>query len=420
MIKISAIFLISFFAMSTCLEVSTEFSVPFVDNKDQLVDMLVQVKTEGDVNTIAGFIGQLRQMLDTLVSTQEKHRQIHAKMMKQCKDEEHFRTVEIQTAKIALGRATRALNRCQVSLKHAEKELPSLVHTKHSYERELARAQKARDVERKKYLARRREYREAEAFLRRFIAVVNTGLKEYQSVGFLELSEGLLKHSNILNVMEASAPVLVTLASEHHYKFTTNSQLRNKLVALLNDLLSRIQRDNKRNNEIERSSVAAFTKYKARLTKVINTLSRNIARVEKQIKEMKNCVAVEGGVIATALKKLDRNSKLLAQARNMCNNFNKEFIDATVNRLNEIGTMAHIIRIVNHRFKELPRDLVKYLEEVKNGWKRYVNSTEFQKFKEYERKKWAQNHRGALLAKMEAAKDKNPVDAVVRGAHGID
>lgn len=64
--------------------------------------------------------------------------------------------------------------------------------------------------------------------------------------------------------------------------------------------------------------------------------------------------------------------------------------------------MQQIIEIVSKRFKKLPKDLVSYLEEVKNGWKQYINSTEFKKFVEYVRIQYLENKRGKLLASVDA------------------
>jgi len=428
MIKISAIFLITFLGMSTCLDLSAKSGVilPSIESKGELINMMVQVKTEGNTNTIAGFLGQLREMLDKLVNAQAKHKRVHAKMMKQCLEEGAFRKRAIKVARVALKNATSALNRCRVSLKAALKELPGLQATLRSYKRELARAQAARDVERKKYLQRRQEFTEALEFLNDFISYVQKRVAATPGASLVEYSENLLKHSNKLNIMSEAAPVLASIAMEtvslkstDNYKFTPNQRLQNRLRALLADLLKRITADNNANEAAEKAAVAVFNKYKNRLDKVINTLQRNVDRVQKQIRDMRACVAREGAVMASSSAKIARNAKLLKSAGAMCKSFNKEFIEATYNRLNEIKTMQEILVIVLKRFKDLPRDLVKYLEQVKGGFKAYVNSTEFHKFKEYERKRFAVNRRGKLLAHSNADKDHNVVAAVVKGRKGI-
>jgi hypothetical protein len=423
----STIFLILFLGMTSCLNIESTSAaasgvfLPSIQSKGELVDMLIQVRVEKNANTIGGFVKQLREVLEKLVRAQAKHKKVHKKMMKQCFGENKFRTREIKTAKISLNKAVGHRRKCQVSLAHAKKELPGLVSTLNSYKRELKRAQKQRDVERKKYLHRRQAFLEALVFLKKFISYVTAKLKNYKAASLVDLSENLLRHANKLNVLTHAAPVLVEIATSraHDYSFKPNSALVAKLMTALRNLVAKITTDHKENEKQERQAVALFAKYKARLDKVIGTLTRNVKRVKKQIKDMKNCINIEGGIIASASGKIARNLKLLKLAEKMCKSFNKEFIKATYNRLDEIRTMQTILKIVAKRFKHLPKDLIKYLVDIKDGFKTYVNSTAFKKFVEFERIRYAKNKRGAILAKLKAKKDKNPVAAHVKGKNGI-
>lgn len=427
MLKISALFLFSLIALNSCLEINPidQELLPNSSSRAKLIEMLVEVKTEANVNTISGFTDQLRSMLDKLVEAQNKHKAIHAKMMKLCTEEADFRAKEIRTARDAARRALNARTKCQASLKAAVHALPGLQFTLKTYVGELRRAKKQREAERAKFLIRQAAFRNALTFLREFTELVTRGMKAggWKAFALAEMTEGLLKHSQKLNFMEATVPILAELASSpyksHHYAYSPNQSLGAKLRGALSDLNNRIRHDNHLNEKLEQAAVHAFNKYSRRLTKVINTLRNNIKRVKKQIVDMTRCIENETKVLEAATRKLARNDALARQAAKMCDSFNKEFIEATYNRLDEIKTMNEICKIVARRFKHLPGDLVKYLERVKNGWIKYVNSTEFHKFKEYERKRFAVNHRGALLARLEASKDNNPVAAVVRGKHGI-
>jgi len=331
---------------------------------------------------------------------------------------------EIKTGKAARGRALKSLHRCRVSLNQAKKELPNLESSLGTYNRELARAQKMRDHEKKKYHARRQEFQEGIAFLNSFIAYVNQKLLGYKAVGFVEMSEQLLKHSNKLNLVAEAAPVLATLAIEmqstnEQVKFIPNETLKKKLRDHLSNLLNRIKHDNDLNNKSEKKAAQVFAVYKRRLLRVIATLNKNIARVKAQIVNMQRCIDRERSVAANAKAKILRNGNLLKHAVSMCGSFNREFIDATYNRINEIKTMKTILKIVAKHFKKMPKALVKYLESVKSQWIAYVNSTAFKKFIEYERKMYQQNKRGKLLASLNAAAVKNPIAAAVKGKDGI-
>jgi transposase len=370
--------------------------------------MMVQVQTEG-VNTFGGFLKELQQMLNNLVDAHNKHTAIHKKMMAQCMEEFNFRKKEIADAKLAFGRAMASRTRCQASLNGALKTLPVLRNSLRTYKNELKRATAQREAEKKKYLERRQAFGEALAFLEQFIAFVTKSFKgKYKAFSFTEMSESLLKHSSKLNLMAEAVPVLVELAQRgHDYSYKYNQDLGARLKQALNDLLTRIRNDSKTNDADENKAVAIFNKYKARLDAVIDTLRKNIKRVKQQIVDMTRCIETEGKIIASASAKLSRNGNLLKHADNMCKAFNKEFIEATYNRLDEIKTMHEILKIVARRFKKLPRDLITYLETVKNGWKKYINSTEFRKFVEYQRKVYAVNVRGKHLGSVDADKEKN-------------
>jgi len=426
MIKLSALFLVLFIGTTTCLDISASSGVilPSIESKNELFNMMVQVRSETNQNTISGFVQQLRDLLNSLVQAQNKHKEVHQKMMTQCKEENIFRTREVRRARRAHANALAAKTKCEVSLKNALNENPDLENTRNVYAQELSRAQQARTIEASKYNQRRNALSEAVDFLRTFLAYVKNRLaKEYS---LLSLSEDLLKHANKVNVVPEASPILAELATAMMLSapvdarnFKPNAELRQRLIDALTQLLNRLEADSKNNIEDEQKAAAVFEVYRSRLTKVISTLDANIARVKEQITKMRNCINVEGGVMTTAASKLARNLTLRLDAGRMCHAFNNEFIEATKHRLNEIETMKQILDIVAKRFKKLPKDLVAYLESVANGWRAYVNSTAFKDFIEYQRKTFEVNQRGKLLAVSNADEDRNPVSAVVRGAQGI-
>jgi len=216
------------------------------------------------------------------------------------------------------------------------------------------------------------------------------------------MSEDLLRHSARLNIMSEAAPILVALATEvegDDYNYQANDAVATKLKTLLTDLYNKLKADNKNNDKAEAAAQSAFNTYASKLTKVIDTLAKNIQRTNDQITRMTNCIDTENKVIAASSAKFARNNALKLQASKMCSAFAAEFIEATKNRLNEMNTMREIIAIVAKRFKKMPADLVEYLESSKNGFKAYMNSTEFKKFLDYQRKVFLDNAKGAALQK---------------------
>ncbi len=423
MLKISAIFLISFIVFSSCLEISPvdQQLLQHRASKDQLINILVEVKTESDGSTIRGFIRQLKKMLMNLVRAQNKHRRIHKNMFKRCTREDRFRKKEIRAATIALKKALRARTRCHASLKAARRALPALTRTLRTYRREFIRKAQLRRIERQKYFGRKRALTQAIKFLARFIRYVRRHLRKgYKAWALAEMSQTLLKHSANLNMMTDAVPVLVAIASErkgHNYTYRANQGLGRKLRKALNLLVRRLRKDNARNNREERKARFAWRRYSARLRKAISALKRNIKKIRRQIIFMAKCKRTETRVIRKAAAKRARNSTLRKNARKMCRSFNKEFLVATYHRLDEIKTMAIIIKIVRRRFKNLPKGLVAYLRRVKEGWIKYVNSTKFKKYKAYKRRHFKVNKRGRRLARRKARK--GGVHAYIRGAHGV-
>jgi vacuolar-type H+-ATPase subunit I/STV1 len=423
MIKISALFVILIsIAMYSSLEIAKIDSdmIPSETSRGNLVQLMVNLQTNANPSTISGFVGQLRDMLDKLVKAQATHKRIHAKMMKQCMNEDKFRKAEVAEAKKALAAAGLHRAKCAKSLAAAKKELPSLVSTHSTYVKELRRATKARATEAKRYAARKADYAEALSFLTTFIAYVEKKLKgSLKAFALVEFSENLLKHAAKIGSIQSAVPALVAIAEATYtnapkandYEFKANEALGNKLRKVLSELLNRLNTDNKQNNADEKKAITLFNAYRAKLTKVINTLERNIKRTRKQIVEMRQCVDAETKVMKTASKKLSRNATLKSNAQKMCAAFNSEFIDATRNRLDEVKTMQEILKIVAKRFKSLPQDIVAYLETVKDGWLEYTNSTQFKKFVAYKRETAVKNARGKALVTGENVLPDAPADA---------
>ena len=102
--------------------------------------------------------------------------------------------------------------------------------------------------------------------------------------------------------------------------------------------------------------------------------------------------------MSTANNKVLRNRRLKNSAGHTCADFAKTFVDATRNRRAEIVTIREVMAICQKRFGQLPNDLVTYLNQVKNQFKVYVNSTVFIRYVAYVEKHIADNIYGKSLA----------------------
>jgi DNA repair exonuclease SbcCD ATPase subunit len=372
------------------------------------MDMLVEVQSKDTVHTIEELSNAIMDMLKKLKENQARHEEINKKMMTQCLQEENFRKKEIADAKSAYNAASSAFAKCQASLNAATKNLPSLKKALHEFEDNLAKKTAERKKQHALYEQRRKDWTEAIDFLKEFIQKVDAKLAKYPS--FADLGEKLLRHVARLGRMAEAVDVFVALAqnpgsdelatgpgAHSSYSYKSQAKTVNNLKAHLRTLLNKLVVDSKQNDIDEAKAQAAFEKVKAQLLVIINKLKKDISRTETQITNMRACVASEGKIMATANSKLSRNSKLKDLAGKTCTDFTKEFIAATKNRLTEMEVISQILTIMQRRFKQLPSDLVEYLRATKNGFKIYINSTQFIRYQEYVQKHIADNLAGRKL-----------------------
>lgn len=312
-------------------------------------------------------------------------------MMHQCKNEKKFRHSEIRNAKDALSRSLQARGKCRRSLRDSLKNLPELKASLKTYQKELKRATEQREKEHKIFLEKQADYTEAVKFLAGFIEYVKEKFHgKFKAFSFVEYSENLLKHASKLDRLGEAMPALVALAQHmpkhNHYTYTPANEAANNLKEALHNLLRTLKTDLHTLREVERKAQEAFVKYRTYLLGCINVLEKNIQITERQIVKMKRCIRKENVIIKMASAKIARNTRLLHSAGKMCKNFAREFVRATLNRLAEIKCIQELLVIIKKRFGQLPKDLVRYLETVKDGWIKYVNSTEFHAFKVYRQK----------------------------------
>ena len=102
--------------------------------------------------------------------------------------------------------------------------------------------------------------------------------------------------------------------------------------------------------------------------------------------------------MSIANNKVLRNRRLKDSAGHTCSDFAKTFVDATRNRRAEIVTLREVMTICQKRFGELPHDLISYMNQVKNQFKAYVNSTVFLRYVAYVEKHISDNVYGKSLA----------------------
>jgi hypothetical protein len=113
---------------------------------------------------------------------------------------------------------------------------------------------------------------------------------------------------------------------------------------------------------------------------------------------MTTCVSAEDKIVAEAQQKLSRNQQLKDSAQEMCEQFNKGFVEATLNRVDEINTLEEVLMIIKRKTGGIPESFHEYLQSVKNHWNEYVNSSEFRKYEALHRETVADNEHGRELS----------------------
>jgi hypothetical protein len=387
---------------------SIDVLIPGKGIHNQLMDMLVEVQTQDSPRTIEDIANAILGLLKNLKENQAKHEEVAKRMNAQCVEEENFRRKEIADAQSAYNAASSAFAKCQASLQAAKQNLPSLRRAKKEFEANLAAKTAERNKQHQLYLQRRADWAAAIAFLNEFIIQVKQKLAK--SPSFADLGEKLLRHVSKLGRMADAVEVFVALAqhpSEHvsgpgaHSNYSYKAQantirgLRKHLRALLNKLIV----DSKQNDTEEAKAQAAYEKVKAALLAIIARLGADIKRTTTQITSMTTCLANEGKILATANNKLHRNTKLKDLAGKTCTDFTREFITATQQRLSEMDVIKQILAIMKKRFGQLPEDLVAYLRATRNGFRVYVNSTQFKAYQEYVQKHIADDVAGRNLVR---------------------
>ena len=402
------IFLLSFNTINSMKTLSIEAMLPTKDIHNKLMDMLVEIQTQNTPRTVKELSNAILDLLKHLKNDQANHEEINTKMMTQCIEEENFRRKEVTDAQSAYNASSSAFAKCQASLHSAENNLPALKSALTEFKANLD----AKTLERKKqielYNRRRADWTEAINFVTEFIVQVSNKLSKFTS--FTELGEKLISHMSKIGRMSEAFSVLISLSEDAkvladdpgaHSNYSYRSQVKtiSKLKDNLRSLLNKLVIDSKTNDGDEDKAQAAYEKLKAELIKLIDELNENIASTNAQIVSMRNCSSAETKIMTVANNKLNRNSRLLHLSGQTCTDFTKEFIHATKNRLGEMDVINQIIRIMNKRFGEIPKDLINYLNSIRSQFNQYVNSTRFIKLQEYVQTHIADNAHGAALSK---------------------
>jgi hypothetical protein len=360
-----------------------------VSARSQLAQMLIQVQSK-DINakSITMVLKEIKKMLVDLQETQAKHAEINKQMIDKCIEEDTFRGRAVGEAKTSLDAATGSLAIIQDGIIKTKKSIIETQTNLDFNKTEKKRAEDQRIEERKIFEIFNQNWTAGLKFMREFETEVVSNFKNANLGTFAQLSEKFLIKASNLNVIAAAPAVLLSLKAlqDHNvYSFSGNKDVAVGLKAAIEVVIERIRKDLEKVTERENNAQTAWEAYNNKLGDMITALETQLEELEAHLKVLLAGEVTEKSTIDLASNKLNRNGSLRSSAQGICENFNKEFIAATKDRLEEIDVIFQITDIIKRRMGQLPEGFEEYLVSTENGFKLYTNSTEFKKYLEYDR-----------------------------------
>lgn len=379
MLKLSALFFFLLIASSSKAETLDNINSIISEKerkiKQDLNELMVQVKSTTSTLDLKDIIKRLTLILKSLQETQFKHSSSNKKMMTNCKFETVFRKREIKDANISLDLSVPLLLNCKKSLNSAKGTLTDLERVKRNFQGLISKEEKRRNIASQNSLIEQKDLKDAIKFLTNFyLTLINGNLGRIESY-----KESFLQKAAKIGIIQQAAPILMELSL---------SKLNlSKLAELVLDLNNVLKVDLKRSELIESQDTSTSRKLIQSYQNVINKVSKYITRTRKHLVEMDKCISTENKIISDSYSKYLRNLRLLKLGETTCRDFIRFFVSATRNRLGEIQVVTGVINIIEKRYSKLPFELINLLSSVNKHFKNYVNSTPFKAYVTYSKKK---------------------------------
>jgi hypothetical protein len=368
-----------------------------------LREVLISIKDEirtadpSSPRTIKALVKRVHEMMKNFGEEQKQFKEIHEKMKSQCTEELAFRDAQIEDAMDANRRSKEAELLCEKSLQSSTSDRTDVREAIESYNFYKTKADNERKVENKLYKDRKNELEEGIAFVKGFVKFLKENFPNPAfKANFIEMSEDLLRHASNAGALSETIPVLIAISAVSTGE--NNENVIEQLKTTLASLQDRLQDSWNKNEKSEKSNIHTYTKYATQLTVTLGKLDATLKALENQIVDMSVCAKEEALINKTALSKLSRNESLKKSGQDMCDKFDKQYVDSTKAKVLEVSLFKEILAIIDSRFKNVPEDLHTYLQNVEEGWKDYINSTEFKKFEEYKHKTIENSFHGQELA----------------------
>jgi len=333
MFKTQALFLILILTCSFATSLFKKYPINY-SSKRNLFQVLTEVKAKIEAGgAMSAVIKLLDDIKGEVQNEQTSHDAVAAQQQSECQNEIDFRNKEISDATDALNSANSQLTSCQTSLTRAQTDLSNNVLNQQDLNDQKGQLDLIRSQDEAIYVERVADHNDAMDSIDVALDLLDEIFSGEESfVQLSTLSAKMLKHSIKLRATKHYSPVVSVFAQIAAKKVLADSASLEKVRDLLQNLRVNIQNSLSDYQTQETSSVDTYNSRVGDITTSLTELADIETSLRDQIATLENCVASQSAIASTASSKLSRNSGLLGQAQNMCNNFVEEYKDSTAKR----------------------------------------------------------------------------------------
>merc|ERR1712157_517088 len=173
-------------------------------------------------------------------------------------------------------------------------------------------------------------------------------------------------------------PILAVLAQLASQEVIADSALLNQLQQLFLTFKAKFESEHAAAVEAEEAAIVKYEADVARISAIIENLKAQQLALEAEIAELDKVIITQQNIVASATQKVDRNTRLLADAKKMCAAMDKQYVAAKAGRKAELELLAAIKVKVEEHFAKFSAGVVER-GELDNFDNTYTNESEYVK-----------------------------------------
>lgn len=277
---------------------------------------------------------------------------------KDCTDEIDYRKKHISEASTAIGKATEAKGKCEVSLTRAQSLLSINEQIQDFKSKELQALKDIRDTENKIFVHRSKKNQRWLDSIDQALELVGQleGKKKPDGGQVSNVTKSLIQlYTNSREpLVNAVIQEMTILLAQDPAKSSGKENNVAKVREFLVDLRKRIAERFEHATSQENAAMEEFQEQ----SKLIGDLREELSQQEHTLKvliaEMEECSSEEGSILAMNTQRKTRNERLLEAAQAMCNAFSVEFEVGSRSRSESIQLYNKILEWLKDYFKKNP------------------------------------------------------------------